>query len=1308
MKRWLAIPLAAAVAGCAAIRIDVDVYKGPLANHEEVQLRQYAALAVAAKPVLANLRNRLQERANGGARLPLSTAQREEWVPDDGLFRHEGARLVNGAMSFYENKGDGRLANEIAAMNAIFKSLRRAYVLFPVRKPADIERAERLQRAYPVLPPLAPKDPKELVQYRKAALATMTARFLDGEPPQSVEREIGCKAARETRGGVQNTAGIGRRSAGEMQCACENLKLAINALGSEEERRTARGSARELSCALGSSSNEAFEVMSDRGAVEGYSLALLGKLDHDFIDRVVEISAVFVESRKDMRELWKASAQAVQKLEGSGDMGQREAAAVILAKTTQPRAVACYLTRPGHDATAGLGPLAAILGSGGSKLLSRDNDYWDDFARGSSSAYLDSSDAIRRAAIAHPEATVRLLREADTALTVAGNPARNPFRGCTALSQEDDDRATPPAARKYGAARGPTLDSTFESDLDGLNDSIQLIAAGTAAGFDRARLPDGIVRLTEAYLVALEKANVNRTNLTSQAAQANRMEVEAARRRLEESLVAWAERVLVAVNSRVLLPRENEYANDAPEQAREMAVLQAVANTLIVHADDFRRRESHRARQEERYRPEAWAVRNAFSLSAAQAYDDLLGNLRITLARLEAELDKLPKPAAGDTTDTDLTTLKGDLQKAEAQAKDVQVVATSLVSSPDKAALDALVKALASTKTPGDTLDEVVVWLKKEAKSDPLGPQARTPRQQARAATAEYLEKHKRALIEGLDKNKTAPMDVLDALRARAASVLAEWGKRIAELHVGIRQMEAKKKPLVARQNTQSRAETLAKVGALLTNLRGDVLARAEAAGAREGADMRVLLLDQIAAEKGKAQADKETLAAAGRLVKDTSPARFVPLLEARPGEVRAQRDVLDDMLALLRHRRTQALASGNTATAKSVEDAIAKLNEDRAELNYLRPASAYLRSVYSATSLQADPDVNWVNLLARNTNRAIGGEALSPFDREYLKTRTEIDKQFWQNINTVNLAGGGSTNYVLAKDDVGNWYVKTYSADPEAIFRSAQGLALYGFGKSMDLNLVRRAQLQREVNLAEPGSDRRRVLLGELKEEEGKGGSAGAAAMGRVYEQFSLTYRAETARQLEKLIGNLDKIGAALPQAWKQPMSGNSAVDVDAALQAKYAAADWIGRAETRNARQKLVDAREGTGMKEPGLTNERSNAILAALESVRLLRISLRAEIEGDDSLIGKQVKQESDARADAAKQDADAAAQTTAATAKADLDNARENRTRAARGVAAHLDSLVTLWADERLATIRQYETAVTVVGQAANSPASGSAR
>ena len=45
---------------CATLRIDVDVYKGPLANHKDVQMEQMAVMAIGAKPLLVRLRTVLE------------------------------------------------------------------------------------------------------------------------------------------------------------------------------------------------------------------------------------------------------------------------------------------------------------------------------------------------------------------------------------------------------------------------------------------------------------------------------------------------------------------------------------------------------------------------------------------------------------------------------------------------------------------------------------------------------------------------------------------------------------------------------------------------------------------------------------------------------------------------------------------------------------------------------------------------------------------------------------------------------------------------------------------------------------------------------------------------------------------------------------------------------------------------------------------------------------------------------------------------------------------------------------------------
>lgn len=45
---YFPVGLSLALSACAVLNVDVDVYKGPLANHEEVQSEQMAAMATGA------------------------------------------------------------------------------------------------------------------------------------------------------------------------------------------------------------------------------------------------------------------------------------------------------------------------------------------------------------------------------------------------------------------------------------------------------------------------------------------------------------------------------------------------------------------------------------------------------------------------------------------------------------------------------------------------------------------------------------------------------------------------------------------------------------------------------------------------------------------------------------------------------------------------------------------------------------------------------------------------------------------------------------------------------------------------------------------------------------------------------------------------------------------------------------------------------------------------------------------------------------------------------------------------------------
>ena len=106
----------ALVGGCAVIRIDVDVYKGPLANHEHVQTQQMAVMAVGAKPLLIHLRDKLEAITRS---TDLNWLREQRWYKDDRFIppkpdgknelRDENAVRVNAILSLYEDRASNEL-----------------------------------------------------------------------------------------------------------------------------------------------------------------------------------------------------------------------------------------------------------------------------------------------------------------------------------------------------------------------------------------------------------------------------------------------------------------------------------------------------------------------------------------------------------------------------------------------------------------------------------------------------------------------------------------------------------------------------------------------------------------------------------------------------------------------------------------------------------------------------------------------------------------------------------------------------------------------------------------------------------------------------------------------------------------------------------------------------------------------------------------------------------------------------------------------------------------------------------------------
>lgn len=235
---------------------------------------------------------------------------------------------------------------------------------------------------------------------------------------------------------------------------------------------------------------------------------------------------------------------------------------------------------------------------------------------------------------------------------------------------------------------------------------------------------------------------------------------------------------------------------------------------------------------------------------------------------------------------------------------------------------------------------------------------------------------------------------------------------------------------------------------------------------------------------------------------------------------------VLDHEIALLRQEHIQAVRVGgggeDAKAAQKALDALEAAAEHRAGMVYLRPAAAYLRTSYPSTSLQDDPNLTWDNLLLQQGLRNIPfssyvADLFNPEARHDRAISADLDKQYWQNINRVRVSGAGSTNYVLAKDDVGNWYVKHYFGDTEKIFESARKLGMYNLGSTMGAS-----------------------LLSSMKDKQVKKESSSVDAqpipLKRVFDQHHTAYTSKTTADVTALkeLAEKDVLATKIKEGWQ------------------------------------------------------------------------------------------------------------------------------------------------------------------------------
>lgn len=1121
--------------GCAVLTIDVDVYKGPLANHERVQTEQVAAMAIGAKPLLIQLRDRLEQRFNG--EFKSRNFPRSGYIPPtDYQFQDAQAERVNGVLALYDDRFPEELSSLVKEGGAKFKTLTEAfYIVRPIR---DQDQQEEKKRWEQIERGLKQGLAEALDKLRKAYQS-----FLLG-----AERRDG-KAWRNQDAIFDIHL--------ELEKHVKDLKPLKDILGVD------RGMA---------SANLEFHVLRAGELVEIHANLLFRPDAHEerrlFVSRVQKIGDAFLRAREATEELLHLTLKGL---------------------TVIPNIPKRRLTVPAERLYRTGAEFAASLVSPKDLWFALENEevvrfqeaflkrvtpelyherrlspHDPAFKRGFIEALLEAVETNTHALILTHLTYLRGYKppgpEKDRAKP-GGKTLEKPECALECARKQRGDAKS--WYRSYGIATGP-------EDLPEVETVAELLrgfTAEAAAGLERGRLIYGLETLIERYLDAHQTYAPDDKRTVS------------ARNHLLDELVRFAEKVLVIANNEILLRDAEGISNT--NAGKYVRVLQAVGNSILTQVDDLRHSATHQDELKKAGDLELAGLRNAEAVLPPATLDRILSEMEPRAAALPGLIEAVKKT-------------KGD-------AASLQAVLRATLEAQQRG-LNAKTDTEQEFRTAWSVLTET--WV-----ADAVAGPATT--------TAAMTESLTRLLLE--------------------------------------REGEASRRPGTDHPEAK-RFQTAAKV---LADLRKDLAAVPDVQGTG-----RVVLDDRLLWIRRNLEAAEAARKGVQALVADLTrwrdlvarmltPSRVVNLPPGRQQKDLSARDVTDTMLATLRYEHVNAVRDhgADSEIAKQLAAAVELNYAHRSGMVYIRPASFYLRNSYPATVLQADPSFGiWRNMLTDQALRQLPFYGFVRGQEEAATINRTIDKQFWQNVNQVRLAGAGNTNYAIAKDDVGNWYVKSYSTEVDDIIRSAKNLALFAAGPSLGATF------------------RPTGITGAAAQGPAGAPTAKAArsTLARQFEKFTARYHEETLRaytDLKRAAKDLPKtILSAVRVEVRDPAQLTA---LDQQILTRLATDDTAGMAAL------AVDPKPEDAKKTPA---ELNSAVLAGLRIIKRYSDNVQSEIdaktESGPADPSKPLKPE------------------TAAAAK--------------RKTVETIRDLLNLVIAERQTSVAQYESAVLIIGETAGLP------
>jgi hypothetical protein len=1183
----------ALLGGCANLEIEVDVYKGPLVNHETMQAQELGAMAIAARPLLVGLRDDLAKReiAVAIAREGDSTRARE-WRANPEKFYGETCGYLGNTWV--------RRFDEAPCKYLVGARASRVNAILSLYEPADgepgpaVQRFLRAQSAYRTSLMSLRGDPES----DRARWQRMQSSFVS--PPNAIVESLRYIAIPTDF----------RRSGDDSSAIAM-----VRALGHPDQAQ---------------SSNQAFHFLETNGAWHQtaagvFATSALEATRKELIDLVVAQAGAYRATREALRNGIEAAFELYEDpadiLQSRGTL--RDAAAVRRARWDAARAVgtliqgeslvvgACLLAQ---GAPSSVGPAlaelrerfrslpgellqfsersrTAIRSRGYGPANGRVADEVEDWLReGATRGDAAVSERIRALRLMHDRLKGSTLPTQvelptpcdDPSIAYGANPPGSTRTTLLRLRHNDTRRFL------YGLARGPTFDSeTLSSD----NWSSTIGAA--AGGLEDARDPLGLVRRVADHIEASGKHG------------RGSREEEQAVARLLDATTEFARKVgFLADNESTFVRIGAPLDRATGPSLAYTASLQSVANQLIVMVDEIRRRRGHRDRFPATTERDSLARRLA-EQDATTLVDQVLstaGAQGVPSAARVAELEQklgsqniaTTAKAAEDkvvATNAAVATAKSNFNDARNALEPSNLVA-DLIRRSVALALDAKRAEAAAAIGGGTFVSEVEVQF--NTFQPFVAPSLRdyTP-SVVNAATAYLGELLKRS----------APSAVSAAAAARK-----DWAKRIEEaIAADLKAIAEKLKPkaaellnaekeLKASQNIELLVKQLAEAKkkhdlAFTSDQRNaliGIVAQAQAAG-RDGWQA---MLDELRNRAESSAADKEVWKNAAVAARGMSPPIARTADQARatlpPAPAERRESAADTLDALIRSLRAEHIevvrqAGPESPRARHVAAAIAVAYEHRSGVAYIRPPAAFLRMVNAASALQPDPGLGTENRLQRSFWRSlplVGSAIANSGEEQNLRVRADIDRQNWQNINTVRMDGVGRTNYALVKDDIGNWYAKGYATEVKDIVDAMQGLATFSLG----------ARLPGLSPTSLPRTSDGQVPAGGATRTD-------QSQMGRAFTRFRGDHAAKIQRiydEVRKLTGadSYDSDGSIV----KIAQTIESDTDVTDASKLRTALIElWKGRTAmpatpSRDAGQSEVDARRA--------------AIISALEQLLVFR--------------------------------------------------------------------------------------------------------